>query len=107
MIMKFALFLQELTNLNMIFICEFCLKYVKSNKCLERHIVSMCILLILHFQAVAILSHSLVCLKIYIMCSILKKNWSFLIITVPPEVPKKSVLKGIDTFSGEATLTKL
>lgn len=33
-------FCQELTSLSIVYICEFCLKYVKSKKCLERHIVS-------------------------------------------------------------------
>ncbi|KAJ8309486.1 hypothetical protein KUTeg_014360, partial [Tegillarca granosa] len=34
----FSPYPQELTHLPMLYICEFCLKYVKSNKCLERHI---------------------------------------------------------------------
>ena len=34
------LLFQELTNLEEIYICEFCLKYLKSRKCLERHLVS-------------------------------------------------------------------
>ena len=29
----------ELTTEPIIYICEFCLKYVKSKKCLERHLV--------------------------------------------------------------------
>ena len=33
-------FVQELTSLTVIYICEFCLKYMKSTKCLERHLVS-------------------------------------------------------------------
>lgn len=33
-------FFQELVNLPCIYICEFCLKYRKSRKCLERHLVS-------------------------------------------------------------------
>lgn len=33
--------LQEYTNLDCIYICEFCLKYRKSRKCLERHLVSI------------------------------------------------------------------
>ena len=33
---------QELTELPVIYICEFCLKYVKSRKCLERHLVRIC-----------------------------------------------------------------
>ena len=31
---------QEMTNLPVIYICEFCLKYMKGQKCLERHLVS-------------------------------------------------------------------
>jgi len=34
----FAPYPQELTNLSVIYICEFCLKYMKSHKCLERHL---------------------------------------------------------------------
>ena len=35
------IFFQDLTNSTLLYICEFCLKYVKSNKCLERHLVSI------------------------------------------------------------------
>ena len=31
---------QELTTLPILYICEYCLKYLKSAKCLERHLVS-------------------------------------------------------------------
>ncbi|KAL5008626.1 hypothetical protein ScPMuIL_014207 [Solemya velum] len=34
----FSPYPQELTSIPIVYICEFCLKYVKSNKCLERHI---------------------------------------------------------------------
>ncbi len=34
----FSPYPQELVSLDCIFICEFCLKYVKSRKCLERHL---------------------------------------------------------------------
>ncbi|XP_061172133.1 histone acetyltransferase KAT5-like isoform X3 [Saccostrea echinata] len=34
----FSPYPQELTSLPILYICEFCLKYVKSKKCLERHI---------------------------------------------------------------------
>lgn len=34
----FSPYPQELTSLSIVYICEFCLKYVKSKKCLERHI---------------------------------------------------------------------
>ncbi|KAK2160256.1 hypothetical protein LSH36_137g04000 [Paralvinella palmiformis] len=34
----FSPYPQELTQLPVIFICEFCLKYMKSRKCLERHL---------------------------------------------------------------------
>lgn len=33
----FSPYPQELTNLNCVYLCEFCLKYMKSRKCLERH----------------------------------------------------------------------
>ena len=36
----FSPYPQELTLEPVIYICEFCLKYVKSEKCLERHRVS-------------------------------------------------------------------
>ncbi|KAL4238044.1 3-ketoacyl-CoA thiolase 5 [Mactra antiquata] len=39
----FSPYPQELTNLTMVYICEYCLKYVKSSKCLERHL-SKCVL---------------------------------------------------------------
>ena len=39
-----VLSLQEITHLSVIFICEFCLKYLKSKKCLERHLVSASLL---------------------------------------------------------------
>ncbi|XP_008192200.1 histone acetyltransferase Tip60 [Tribolium castaneum] len=35
----FAPYPQEMVNLSCIYICEFCLKYRKSRKCLERHLV--------------------------------------------------------------------
>lgn len=35
----FAPYPQELVHQSCIFICEFCLKYRKSEKCLERHLV--------------------------------------------------------------------
>ncbi|KAJ8936780.1 hypothetical protein NQ318_008996 [Aromia moschata] len=35
----FAPYPQEMVNLDCIYICEFCLKYRKSRKCLERHLV--------------------------------------------------------------------
>lgn len=35
----FAPYPQEMVNLKCIYICEFCLKYRKSRKCLERHVV--------------------------------------------------------------------
>ena len=35
----------ELTTEPIIYICEFCLKYVKSKKCLERHLVRVLIML--------------------------------------------------------------
>ncbi|KAL1489884.1 hypothetical protein ABEB36_013811 [Hypothenemus hampei] len=35
----FAPYPQEMVNLSCIYICEFCLKYRKSRKCLERHIL--------------------------------------------------------------------
>lgn len=34
----FSPYPQELTNMAVVYICEYCLKYVKSNKCLERHL---------------------------------------------------------------------
>jgi hypothetical protein len=34
------LLFQELTAAPIVYICEYCLKYVKSKKCLERHLVS-------------------------------------------------------------------
>ena len=52
----FSPYPQELTSEPIIYICEFCLKYVKSKKCLERHkvrrllplrvIVMFCIVLV-------------------------------------------------------------
>ncbi|XP_072753936.1 histone acetyltransferase Tip60 [Anoplolepis gracilipes] len=35
----FSPYPQEMVNLNCIYICEFCLKYRKNRKCLERHLV--------------------------------------------------------------------
>jgi len=35
----FAPYPQEMVNLSCIYICEFCLKYRKSRKCLERHVI--------------------------------------------------------------------
>ena len=35
-----VLSLQELTSLPTLYLCEYCLKYLKSSKCLERHLVS-------------------------------------------------------------------
>lgn len=37
----FSPYPQELTKEPIIYICEFCLKYVKSKKCLERHRVGL------------------------------------------------------------------
>ncbi|XP_052270037.1 histone acetyltransferase KAT5-like isoform X2 [Dreissena polymorpha] len=34
----FSPYPQELTSVPIVYICEYCLKYVKSNKCLERHL---------------------------------------------------------------------
>ena len=34
----FSPYPQELVHLPCIFLCEYCLKYVKSRKCLERHL---------------------------------------------------------------------
>lgn len=34
----FSPYPQDLTTIPMVYICEYCLKYVKSNKCLERHL---------------------------------------------------------------------
>ena len=45
----FSPYPQELTTEPVIYLCEFCLKYVKSTKCLERHkvhVLSNCIPLI-------------------------------------------------------------
>lgn len=39
----FSPYPQELTSEPVIYLCEFCLKYVKSMKCLERHKVSECV----------------------------------------------------------------
>ena len=39
--LRYLHLLQEITDLKVIFICEFCLKYVKSRKCLERHLVTL------------------------------------------------------------------
>lgn len=39
----FSPYPQELTQLPIVYICEYCLKYVKSNKCLQRHL-SKCLL---------------------------------------------------------------
>lgn len=36
----FSPYPQELVTLPCIYICEFCLKYTKTKKCLERHLVS-------------------------------------------------------------------
>nr|XP_060622565.1 histone acetyltransferase KAT5-like isoform X1 [Anolis sagrei ordinatus] len=36
----FSPYPQELTTLPILYLCEFCLKYVKSLKCLQRHLVS-------------------------------------------------------------------
>ena len=38
---KLFFFFQELIDISVIYICEFCLKYMKSQKCLERHLVSV------------------------------------------------------------------
>ncbi|XP_014675659.1 PREDICTED: histone acetyltransferase KAT5-like isoform X3 [Priapulus caudatus] len=35
----FSPYPQEMTNIPVVYLCEFCLKYVKSSKCLERHLV--------------------------------------------------------------------
>ncbi|XP_064600616.1 histone acetyltransferase KAT5-like isoform X2 [Liolophura sinensis] len=35
----FSPYPQELTNVRIVYICEFCLKYLKSAKCLERHLM--------------------------------------------------------------------
>lgn len=37
----FAPYPQQLTSLDCIYICEFCLKYLKSKTCLKRHMVSV------------------------------------------------------------------
>ena len=36
--MYLLIIFQELTSLTVVYICEFCLKYLKSSKCLERHL---------------------------------------------------------------------
>lgn len=38
----FSPYPQQLTHLECIYICEFCLKYLKSATCLRRHMVSVC-----------------------------------------------------------------
>ncbi len=38
----FSPYPQELTSEPIIYLCEFCLKYLKSLKCLERHKVNVC-----------------------------------------------------------------
>lgn len=35
----FSPYPQELTTLPILYLCEFCLKYLKSLKCLQRHLV--------------------------------------------------------------------
>eukprot|EP00061_Rhincodon_typus_P008844 g31825.t1 len=35
----FSPYPQELTSLPVLYLCEFCLKYLKSLKCLQRHLV--------------------------------------------------------------------
>lgn len=37
----FSPYPQELTTLPILYLCEFCLKYLKSLKCLQRHLVSI------------------------------------------------------------------
>lgn len=50
----FSPYPQELTTLPILYLCEFCLKYVKSLKCLQRHLVRLlllCNLIVLRFSS--------------------------------------------------------
>ena len=55
----------ELTSEPIIYICEFCLKYVKSKKCLERHLVRTCADHVVHSQQVCVLCSR--CCGLYII----------------------------------------
>ena len=62
----FSPYPQELTTLPILYLCEFCLKYLKSLKCLQRHLVRISLK---HHQYVTILSLQSIAAQLVANCS--------------------------------------